>query len=408
MVYEFVFLVICLVLAYISLKKKRIQYFTCSDQFLQESYHEIDQLPPSYISPNVNLTPLNVDKIILIQSRSQLTSAIEILNKSSYLGVDIEESREYSYLGYICLIQIATEDSIFLIDTLKLRKYVLDLKPIFINNKIVKIFHGSHNDTQWLFRDFGIICVNAFDTYLAAGFLGLKKQGLNYLWERYCNYIMASEYKKKMQTSRWDSRPLTKEQIVYGAQDACYLIYLMQEMTKELSGDQLLNMRIETNKICKKYSLVELIEPKSMVDILKKYANQAIDSQAVYIFTEIYKLREELAKAIDKPTEKVCPMSALVSIALEKPTDRNQILQACTDNPLVARQSMRIVQIVNLGLDQNLEILSDGLIYSQSRKDKKQERYKQFLEKYTIKHKVFENCQILKPDGELLCYADSK
>lgn len=47
------------------------------------------------------------------------------------------------------------------------------LGPIFANPNIVKIGHGiMGGDIPALFRDFGIIVVNAFDTQEASGFLG--------------------------------------------------------------------------------------------------------------------------------------------------------------------------------------------------------------------------------------------
>ena len=183
-------------------QKKNIQYFRSEQENSEYANSEIDSLPMNYEITDVLLEPLNPDTVIYIETKSQLESMILKLNQSAHIGVDIEESREDSYLGYICLIQIATDTNVYLIDTIKLRKEIISLQPIFINKKIIKIFHGSHNDTQWLLRDFGIISVNIFDTQLAAQYIGLPKLGLNYLWKRYCNYIMTSEYKKQMQTSR--------------------------------------------------------------------------------------------------------------------------------------------------------------------------------------------------------------
>ena len=49
----------------------------------------------------------------------------------------------------------------------KFRKGVLG-SQIFENGNIVKVFHGALNgpngDVGWLYRDFGVRCVNVFDT----------------------------------------------------------------------------------------------------------------------------------------------------------------------------------------------------------------------------------------------------
>ena len=406
MVIELIILsLIILYFIYIFFKKKKVEYFSSPLEYYEKAYSIIDTLPDNYQNPDVILKPLNQDDIIYIEKSYQLEEIIDIISSSKYIGVDIEESRKYSYIGYICLIQISSQDKVYLIDTLKLRKELIKLRPIFFNKNIVKIFHGSHNDTQWLLRDFGIVCINVFDTQIAAKNIGLKL-GLNYLWKKYCNYIMTTEYKKQMQTSRWDLRPLSKEQLIYGANDAHYLIYLMHIMLQELNDSQIAEIRIETNKICKKPFTLDNSEEKCM-KLLKKHSIQAIDSQSKYIFFELFKLRDQLAQKLNKGVSTISSVDILIKISYEKPNNYDFLIELDPKNDFIKKMYRKILEILQESLNIPFEIFQE-FHGQKSRKEMKKERYKTFIDKYTIKKKVYENCQIQAPDGEILCYADSK
>ena len=104
------------------------------------------------------------DKYHYIGSLEELNKVAIYLQKFKCLAIDIENHSEYSYEGFISLIQITTpEYDTYLVDPLVLKDLIFEcLGPIFINQNIVKIFHGGINsDVGWLQRDYGI-CVNNF------------------------------------------------------------------------------------------------------------------------------------------------------------------------------------------------------------------------------------------------------
>lgn len=390
-----------------SRKPKSIAYFPVLEPERKLCLEYINSLPTEYSIPTIPLTPLNPSTILYVQTPSQLQSILPSLQSSSHIGVDIEEYRSNSYLGYICLLQLSTTNFTYLVDALSLRKEILTLKPIFMSKNITKIFHHAHNDTQWLQRDFGILCVNVFDTQLAAQSLGYKKLGLNYLWKKHCGYVMSSEYKKTMQVSRWDKRPLSQEQQNYAALDAHYMMYLMGVMCKLMSIANLEYVRKETNKICAK-EFSNRVDYDKCLKAMKKNSGQAIDSQNTEIFFKIFKMRDELAQKLNAFPESICSTTHMLFVANEKNPDIKSFPIEFTNSILCKKYLNEIVQAIKNGLEIPLEIPRDPLDANQQRIAKKQKRYNTFIEKYTIKKKVYENCQIQAPDGEILCYADMK
>lgn len=113
------------------------------------------------------------------------------------------------------------------------------LGPIYADPKIVKIGHGIGGmDTSSLHRDFGILVVNAFDTYEASCILSPVKRGMGLAalcrhyglpsWEHY------KELKHKYQTSDWRKRPLNDGSLEYGRYDIRFLVQLRKLLMRDL------------------------------------------------------------------------------------------------------------------------------------------------------------------------------
>ena len=144
-----------------------------------------------------------------------------------------------------CLIQLTSNvaEKDYVIDPLA--SGVWDAIPAYLSSlfsdpSIVKIGHGIGGmDTQSLCRDFGILVVNAFDTYEASALLASRRKGGLGLaalckhyglpsWEQY------SELKHQYQSSNWSKRPLDEEALEYGRYDVRCLILLRKLLMRDL------------------------------------------------------------------------------------------------------------------------------------------------------------------------------
>lgn len=117
----------------------------------------------------------------------------------------------------MCVIQIATPDKTFAIDSLVLHKLIAQyLKPVFENSDIVKVLHGCDNDIVWLVTNFGIWTKNIFDTGRA--YLVFSKHLLNRTFKVnnlpsltfLSKCFLQVELDKSYQKCDWRIRPLTK------------------------------------------------------------------------------------------------------------------------------------------------------------------------------------------------------
>ena len=165
-----------------------------------------------------------------IANQEMLEGFVERASASGILAIDTEFLRERSYYPRLCLIQIATDSEVAVIDPFGVR----DLKPLvpLLEDKgIMKLFHAGKQDLEIVYREMGILPRPIFDTQVAAALLGYTQQ-IGY------GPLVHSEFgvllKKSESFTDWSRRPLSSSQLDYAAQDVAYLPDLYVKMKGEL------------------------------------------------------------------------------------------------------------------------------------------------------------------------------
>ena len=157
----------------------------------------------------------------VVTAREHLEEVSLDLKKAPRLALDIESNGFYAYREKVCLIQLSSPESDFILDPIAV-KDISALGPLFANPAIEKLFHAGEYDILCLKRDYGFTFRNVFDTMVAARLLGFKELGLAAAIERHFGVKLS----KKLQRADWGRRPLTPEHIRYAQLDTHYLIRL--------------------------------------------------------------------------------------------------------------------------------------------------------------------------------------
>jgi ribonuclease D len=129
---------------------------------------------PSVSSPTL---PSPTKPPVWINRPDQLLKMAADLVNYPLLSIDTESNSLYVYTERVCLIQISTPQTDYLVDSLALTDLSC-LEPIFSNPAIEKIFHAAEYDILCLKRDYGFTFVNLFDTMVASRILGRSSVGL--------------------------------------------------------------------------------------------------------------------------------------------------------------------------------------------------------------------------------------
>ena len=224
-------------------------------------------------------------------SKALLEAAAE-WKPAAELAVDLEcENNLHHYGAYISLIQISTKNKNWIVDVLKLG----DIKPltaVLENPAIQKIFHDVSFDFRILQDQFSCHPRNVFDTQIAALFLGKEHLGLGDLLKEYFGVEKESRY----QMADWTKRPLNTEMLAYAAKDATHLIPLRDLLIKELRQKERLSWVEEELA-----ALEEADFSYKTQTFLDVRGVRTFTPEQLGIFRELFLLREQLAKKVNRP-----------------------------------------------------------------------------------------------------------
>ena len=155
----------------------------------------------------------------------------DLYKNSSYLAVDTEAMGLIHGRDRLCLVQICNEFNLTSCIKIELNtSHSPNLKVLFEDEKITKIFHFARFDVAALKCNLGINTKSIFCTKIASKLARTytNKHGLKDL----INELLGIELDKSSQSSDWGSDAyLTNEQIDYAANDVRYLIEAMHKLT---------------------------------------------------------------------------------------------------------------------------------------------------------------------------------
>ena len=100
---------------------------------------------------------------MLVETDAALRDFMARCAKSPYMAIDTEFLREKTYYAKLCLVQIAIEGEVAIIDPLGIRDLSV-MAPALSDPNIMKIFHASSQDIEILYHETGVVPTPVFDT----------------------------------------------------------------------------------------------------------------------------------------------------------------------------------------------------------------------------------------------------
>jgi len=256
----------------------------------------------------------NACEIIISQER--LRELAETLSRQSDIAVDLEMDSLHHYREKVCLIQISTRSSNWLIDPLACSDVSALAAPLG-NPQIRIVMHGADYDIRSLHRDFGIEVTNLFDTMIASRFLGIMEFGLAALLkERF-----GVELDKKYQKADWSKRPLTREMQEYAVADTATLLPLYDQLSDELQRHERLTWLEEE---CRIVCQARVMEKSGPLFLYCKGAGK-LKGRGLAALEELLQLRENMARISDRPPFKVLSADTLQEIAGSRPQSLSEL-----------------------------------------------------------------------------------
>jgi ribonuclease D len=255
----------------------------------------------------------------LITNSKDLKTFCNSLKKAEFITVDTEFIRERTYWARLCLIQVAGPDDAVAIDPLAEGMDLTPLYDLFLDKKILKVFHACRQDLEIFFKEMnGKLPTPIFDTQIAAMVCGFGEQ-VGY--EGLVNALLKKTLDKSSRFTDWAQRPLTSKQLKYALGDVTHLRSIYEKLSvkieKQKRGAWIKN---EFKSLIDKENFIT--RPEEAWERIKLHTHKP---RVLGVLREIAAWREQLAQSADVPRGRILKDEALAEIAIHSPATKEAL-----------------------------------------------------------------------------------
>ena len=166
-----------------------------------------------------------------VASADKWSACLRDLQAAPRLAIDIEANSMFASRERVCLIQVSTASTDYIIDPIR-QLDLSGLGAIIADPRVEKVFHASEYDLILMRRDYDWHLHNLFDTMWAVRILGYAQMGLANLLEKFFDVSTS----KRFQKANWCKRPLSTAELAYAQTDTHYLLPLRDRLSTELEA----------------------------------------------------------------------------------------------------------------------------------------------------------------------------
>ena len=269
-------------------------------------------------------------EVLFVDEYSLLNNFHEEISSSNILGIDTEFDWRSTYFPKLSLLQVISNNKIFLIDCLKIEIGNQFLSMLESEN-ILKIFHSVRSDSTVLSKCLGVYTQNTFDIQIADKYLSsgnIKSYG------KIVKNNLGIDIDKSQTNSNWLRRPLTESQIQYAANDVNFLIEISKIQMKKLKKKNLYEKVLKESK-----QETDLGNKDLKFLRLKKLKNKLTNKQR-----EIFLWRENMAEESNVPPNRICKENEILRLSKIKDQKSKKImLEIFGDSYLVDQFTLKFL-----------------------------------------------------------------
>ena len=279
------------------------------------------------------------------------TALADRARETGRLGIDTEFVGEGRYRPLLCLVQVAVLDDAGAPEITVLDPLVgdgIDFEPlaeVLADPSVEVVLHAGRQDVALLRRVWSTELTSIFDTQIAAGFAGLRAQ-LGY--EPLLNEILGVRLRKSASFTKWDTRPLSPEQVEYAREDVLHILQLSERLQERLGAMGRLQWAVEECRFLE--DVRDDRDPDTLFEKLPRVGG--LEPAVRAVARELILWRELTAREVDRPASSVLQDATLVEIAKRRPksVDRLTQIRGLHEGTL-RRRGADIVAAVQRGLE---------------------------------------------------------
>ncbi|MCA9171336.1 MAG: HRDC domain-containing protein, partial [Planctomycetales bacterium] len=252
-----------------------------------------------------------------IRTPAQLHRFCEQLSSASMIGFDTEFVSEDTYRPDLCLIQVAADEHLAVIDPRDVRDVTPFWDAICTGNHLT-VVHAGREEFRFCFHAMRKRPQRLFDIQIAAGLIGLEYPAS---YGKLLQKLLDVELPKGETRTDWRRRPLSPRQIEYAIQDVTYLKPLYDCLHARL--DTLGRLSWMDDEMTRWQTELEEFELRE--NWRRVSGSTGLSEKAMVIVRELWRWREAEAEAQNRPPRRVLRDDLLVELARRGKSDPQQI-----------------------------------------------------------------------------------
>jgi ribonuclease D len=257
----------------------------------------------------------------LITDTDTLAALCQRLTREEFVTVDTEFMRERTYYPELCVVQLAGETEVAVVDTVSDRLDLAPLGELLANPAVTKVFHAARQDVEIFVQRFGAVPTPLFDTQVAAMVAGFGDQ-VGY--DSLVSGLTGGSIDKAHRFSDWAARPLSPAQIEYAAADVTWLRMVYRRLRARLEQEGRLAWVAEEMAILTSPATYRA-DPETAWERLKLRGN---NRRFLALVRELAAWREAEAQRINIPRQRLLKDETLMEIAAIAPADPEALSRA--------------------------------------------------------------------------------
>ena len=257
----------------------------------------------------------------LITSTAELDALCERLRRESFVTVDTEFMRERTYWPELCVVQLAGDEEVAVVDA---QAPGIDLAPLgalLADSTVMKVFHAARQDIEIFVLRFGAVPQPLFDSQVAAMVAGFGDQ-VGY--DSLVSALTGAHIDKAHRFSDWSARPLSPAQVAYAAADVTHLRRVYEKLCARLEKDGRLEWVAEEMAALADPATYRP-DPEQMWERLRPRTN---NRRLLGVLRAIAAWREREAQRSNIPRQRLLKDEALLEIAATAPDTPEALARA--------------------------------------------------------------------------------
>jgi ribonuclease D len=236
--------------------------------------------------------------------------------QSADAGVDTEFMRERTFYSQLCLVQVACDSDILIVDPLTDGETGHFWDALLSRNWVA---HSARQDIEVVVQTAGRMPAALFDTQVAAALLGHAPQ-LGYAG--LVKTLFDVELKKSHTRANWAKRPLPDEYLDYAAEDVEYLLPARDKLAEDLDRKGRLAWAQSDSAQLLDPALYEL-DPATAAGRLKSLRNLTGARRAAAIALAAWRETEAMRRNL--PRQWILKDAVLTDVAVKLPATRAEL-----------------------------------------------------------------------------------